>query len=148
MRLATRSTMGVSRKPSQHLISSLSVLLFVFIALLCLCPPAVRAEGEHPEYGTVIGIGEQSSPRELAFYSYGLSADLGTTYVKFLAFSEANLTCKKSAIHASGNVLLGMTVCSDKAYSVTQGGRVEIIANDQGHRITPSWVSFNDEERL
>jgi heat shock protein 5 len=28
------------------------------------------------------------------------------------------------------------------------GGRVEIIANDQGHRITPSWVSFGDGERL
>ena len=32
--------------------------------------------------------------------------------------------------------------------SVQRGGRVEIIANDQGHRITPSWVSFTDEERL
>ncbi|GAW01744.1 heat shock protein 70 family [Lentinula edodes] len=31
---------------------------------------------------------------------------------------------------------------------VQRGGRVEIIANDQGHRITPSWVSFADEERL
>ena len=31
---------------------------------------------------------------------------------------------------------------------VQRGGRVEIIANDQGHRITPSWVSFTDEERL
>ncbi|KAG8982841.1 ATPase with role in protein import into the ER, partial [Tulasnella sp. 427] len=31
---------------------------------------------------------------------------------------------------------------------VAKGGRVEIIANDQGHRITPSWVSFTDEERL
>ncbi|KAK7045728.1 ATPase with role in protein import into the ER [Paramarasmius palmivorus] len=31
---------------------------------------------------------------------------------------------------------------------VQKGGRVEIIANDQGNRITPSWVSFNDEERL
>ena len=25
---------------------------------------------------------------------------------------------------------------------------MEIIANDQGNRITPSWVSFTDEERL
>ncbi|GLB44653.1 putative heat shock protein 70 family protein [Lyophyllum shimeji] len=31
---------------------------------------------------------------------------------------------------------------------VQRGGMVEIIANDQGHRITPSWVSFTDEERL
>ncbi|KAG8748948.1 ATPase with role in protein import into the ER [Serendipita sp. 396] len=27
-------------------------------------------------------------------------------------------------------------------------GRVEIIANDQGNRITPSWVGFTDSERL
>jgi molecular chaperone DnaK (HSP70) len=33
-------------------------------------------------------------------------------------------------------------------YSVQRGGRVEIIANDQGHQITPSWVSFTDDERL
>ncbi|KAK0496830.1 heat shock protein 70 [Armillaria luteobubalina] len=31
---------------------------------------------------------------------------------------------------------------------VQRGDHVEIIANDQGHRITPSWVSFNDDERL
>jgi hypothetical protein len=34
------------------------------------------------------------------------------------------------------------------APSVQRGGVVEIIANDQGHRITPSWVSFTDDERL
>lgn len=33
-------------------------------------------------------------------------------------------------------------------YRVQRKGVVEIIANDQGHRITPSWVSFTDEERL
>jgi heat shock protein 5 len=27
-------------------------------------------------------------------------------------------------------------------------GRVEILTNDQGNRITPSWVAFTDEERL
>ncbi|KAG5645645.1 hypothetical protein DXG03_005636 [Asterophora parasitica] len=31
---------------------------------------------------------------------------------------------------------------------VQRGGIVEIIANDQGHRITPSWVSFTEDELL
>ncbi|EIW74485.1 HSP70-domain-containing protein [Coniophora puteana RWD-64-598 SS2] len=31
---------------------------------------------------------------------------------------------------------------------VQRGGHVEIIANDQRHRITPSWVGFTDDGRL
>jgi L1 cell adhesion molecule like protein len=31
---------------------------------------------------------------------------------------------------------------------IWQNGRVEIIANDQGNRITPSYVAFSDTERL
>lgn len=31
---------------------------------------------------------------------------------------------------------------------VMKAGKVEIIVNDQGNRITPSWVAFTDEERL
>lgn len=29
-----------------------------------------------------------------------------------------------------------------------QKGKVEILPNDQGNRITPSYVAFTDEERL
>ena len=31
---------------------------------------------------------------------------------------------------------------------VFKNGRVEIISNDQGNRITPSYVAFTDSERL
>lgn len=31
---------------------------------------------------------------------------------------------------------------------IMKNGKVDIMVNDQGNRITPSWVAFTDEERL
>jgi len=31
---------------------------------------------------------------------------------------------------------------------IMKGGKVEILVNDQGNRITPSYVAWNDDERL
>ncbi|XP_018017811.1 heat shock 70 kDa protein II-like [Hyalella azteca] len=37
---------------------------------------------------------------------------------------------------------------TNSCVAVVRNGRVEVIANDMGHRITPSCVAFTDEERL
>lgn len=52
---------SVARRPtrsqSRHLFSTLSIVFFALLALICFCSPAAAAEDAKAEYGTVIGIG-------------------------------------------------------------------------------------------
>ena len=51
-----------SRAKSRRMVSSLSLILFTFFALICLCPAASAQDAsKKSEYGTVIGIGAYST---------------------------------------------------------------------------------------
>jgi amino acid permease len=53
-----RSARRPSRTQSRNMASTLSLILFAFLALILLCPVAVNAdEDKKSEYGTIIGIG-------------------------------------------------------------------------------------------